>query len=224
MGESVHAGGSGEAGGHGGHHVGVDDGDLGDVVGVNADELADLVRVGDYVVDGDLSGGAGRGRDGDGERGVLLGGSDALEAGHVGKLGVLDDDADALAGVHGGAAADGNHHVSAGGLVGLDAILDVLDGGVGLDLRVEGPGDAGGVELVGDLGGHAKLDEVGVGADEGLLVAAAGNLARDLLDGTLAVIADGVEYEAVDCHANSFRCWFEPNWASVAECTKQATA
>ena len=86
---------------------GIDDGDLGDVVGVNADELALLLHVGDDVVDGDLSGGAGGGRDGDGEHGVLLGGGDALEAGHVGKLGVLDDDADALAGVHGGAAADG---------------------------------------------------------------------------------------------------------------------
>ena len=209
--------------GHAGHHIRVNDCDLGDVVGVNADELADLVRVGDHVVDGDLGRGAGGGGHGNGEGGVLLGGGDALKAGNVGKLGVLDDDADALAGVHGGAAADGDHHVSAGGLVRLDAVLDVLDGGVGLDLRVEGPGDAGGIELVGDLGGHAKLDEVGVGAHEGLLVAAARNLARDLLDCTLAVIADGVENEAVDCHANSFRCWSEPNWASVAECTQRAT-
>ena len=45
VGQSVHTGGSGQAGGHGGHHVGVDDGDLGGVVGVDAHELADLLGV-----------------------------------------------------------------------------------------------------------------------------------------------------------------------------------
>ena len=40
VGQGVHAGGGGEALGHGGHHVGVDDGHDGDVVGVDADELA----------------------------------------------------------------------------------------------------------------------------------------------------------------------------------------
>ena len=38
-------------------------------------------------------------------------------------------------------------HVGAGSLEGLDAVLDVLDGGVGLDVAVESlVGDAGGVE------------------------------------------------------------------------------
>ena len=197
VGQSVHAGGSGQAGGHGSHHVGVDDGDLGSVVGVDAHELADLLGVGDDVVDGHLSSGTGSRRHGDSEHGMVLGGSNALEAADIGELGVVDDDADGLSGVHGGAATDGHDSVSLGGLKGLDAVLDVLDGGVGLDLGVEAPSDAGGVELVGHLSGNAKLDQIGVGADEDLLVATTLELAGDLLDGAGTMVRDGVENETI---------------------------
>ena len=197
VGKSVHTSGSGQAGGHGSHHVGVDDGDLGGVVGVDAHELADLLGVGDDVVDGHLGSGTGGRRHGDGEHGVVLGGSNALEATDIGELGVVDNNADGLGGVHGGAATDGHDSVSLGGLEGLDAVLDVLDGGVGLDLGVEAPCDAGGVELVGHLSGNAKLDQIGVGADEDLLVAATLELAGDLLDGAGTMIRDGVENETI---------------------------
>ena len=197
VGQSVHAGGSGQAGGHGSHHVGVDDGDLGSVVGVDAHELADLLGVGDDVVDGHLSSGTGGRRHGDGEHGVVLSGSNALEAADIGELGVVDDDADSLGGVHGGATTDGHDSVSLGGLEGLDAVLDVLDSGVGLDLGVEAPSNAGSVELVGHLSGNAKLDQIGVGADEDLLVAATLELAGDLLDGAGTMIRNSVENETI---------------------------
>ena len=197
VGQSIHAGRSGQAGGHGSHHVGVDDGDLGGVVGVDAHELADLLGVGDDVVDGHLGSSTGGRRHGDGEHGVVLSGSNALEAADIGELGVVDDDADGLSGVHGGAATDGHDSVSLGGLEGLDAVLDVLDGGVGLNLGVEAPSDAGGVELVGHLGGNAKLDQVGIGADEDLLVAATLELAGDLLDGAGTMIRNGVKNETI---------------------------
>ena len=197
VGQSVHAGGSGQAGRHRSHHVRIDDGDLGGVVGIDAHELADLLGVGDDVVDGHLSSGTGGRRHGDGEHGVVLSRSNALEAADIGKLGVVDDDADGLSGVHGGAATDGHDSVSLGGLEGLDAVLDVLDGGVGLDLGVEAPSDAGGVELVGHLSGNAKLDQIGVGADEDLLVAATLELAGDLLDGAGTMIRDGIENETI---------------------------
>ena len=197
VGQSVHAGGSGQAGGHGSHHVGVDDGDLGGVVGVDAHELADLLGVGDDVVDGHLSSGTGGRRHGDGEHGVVLSGSNALEAADIGELGVVDDDADGLGSVHRGAATDGHDSISLGGLEGLDAVLDVLDSGVGLDLGVEAPSDAGGIELVGHLSGNAKLDQIGVGADEDLLVAATLELAGDLLDGAGTMIRNGVENETI---------------------------
>ena len=88
---------AGQAGGHGSHHVGVDDGDLRGVVGVDAHELADLLGVGDDVVDGYLGSGTGGRRHGDGEHSVVLSRSNALEAADIGELGVVDDDADTLA-------------------------------------------------------------------------------------------------------------------------------
>ena len=197
VGQGVHAGSGGEASRHRSHHVGVDDGDLGGVVGVDAHELADLLGVGDDVVNGHLGSGTGGRRHGDGEHGVVLGGSNALEATDIGKLGVVDDDADSLGSVHRGAATDGHDSVSLGGLEGLDAVLDVLDGGVGLDLGVETPSDACGVELVGHLSGNAKLDQIGIGADEDLLVAATLELAGDLLDGAGAMVRNSVENETI---------------------------
>ncbi len=128
---------------------------------------------------------------------MVLSGSNALEAADIGELGVVDDDADSLGGVHGGATADGHDSVSLGGLKGLDAVLDVLDGGVGLNLGVEAPSNTGGVELVGYLGGNAKLDQIGVGADEDLLVATTLELAGDLLDGARTMIRNGVENETI---------------------------
>ena len=128
---------------------------------------------------------------------MVLSGSNALEAADIGELGVVDNNADGLSGVHGGAATNGHDSVSLGGLEGLDAVLDVLDSGVGLDLGVETPSDAGSVELVGHLSGNAKLDQIGVGADEDLLVAATLELAGDLLDGAGTMIRDGVENETI---------------------------
>ena len=128
---------------------------------------------------------------------MVLSGSNTLEAADIGELGVVDDNADGLSGVHGGAATDGHDSVSLGGLKGLDAVLDVLDSGVGLDLGVEAPSDAGSVELVGHLSGNAELDQIGVGADEDLLVAATLELAGDLLDGAGTMIRDGIENETI---------------------------
>src|SRR5699024_10492845 len=111
------------------------------------------------VVDGDLGGGAGGGGHGDYRRAGVLGGRGALEGAHVGKLGVGDDDADGLGSVHRAAAADGDDVVGSGGLVGLDAGLDVLYGRVGLDVGVDLVGEPLGVELVGDVGDHAVLED-----------------------------------------------------------------
>ena len=202
VGQGVHAGGGGQALGHAAHHVGIDHGDLGDVVGVHADELALLLHVGDDVVDGDLRGGAGGGGHGDGEHGVLLGGGHALQRAHVLELGVVDDDADGLRGVHGGAAADGDDAVRAALLEGRHAALHVFDGGVGLDVAVDLIGEAGLVQQVGDLLGHIELDQVGVGADEGLFVAAGGQLGHDVFDGAAAVIGNGVQNDAIG-HGNA---------------------
>lgn len=54
-----------------------------------------------------------------------------------------------------------------------------------------------GVELVGHLSGNAELDQIGVGADEDLLVAATLELAGNLLDGAGTMIRNGVENETI---------------------------
>ena len=202
VGQSVHAGGSGQALGHGGHHIGVNHSDLGDIVGIHTDELALLLHIGDDVVDGDLGSSAGGGGNSDGEHRVLLGGSNAFQRADIRKLGVIDDDADGLCGIHGGAAADGHDAVSLSSLESGHAVLHVGDGGVGLDLAVNSVGKVCGIQQVGDLFGNAKLDQGGVGADESLLVAAGGQLGNDVLDCAVAVVGNSVQYNTT-CHRNS---------------------
>ena len=202
VGQRIHTGGSGQTLGHGGHHIGVDHSDLGDIVGVHADELALLLHIGDDVVDGDLGSSTGSGGHCNGEHRVLLGGGNAFQRADVRKLGVIDNDADGLCGIHGGAATNGHDAVSLGSLEGSHAVLYVGDGGVGLDLAVNSVGKVCGIQQVGDLFGNAKLDQVGVGADESLLVATGGQLGNDVLDSTVAVVGDGIQNNAVSHNTN----------------------
>ena len=197
VGQSVHTGGGGQALGHGGHHIGIDHSDFGDIVGVHADELALLLHIGDDVVDGDLSRSTGGGGHGNGEHSVLLGGSHTFQRAHIRELGVVDDDADGLCGIHGGAAADGHDAVCLSSLEGCHAVLPVGDGGVGLDLAVNSVGEVCSIQQVGNFLGHAKLDQVGVRADKSLLVAAGGQLGNDVLNGTVAMVGNGVQNNAV---------------------------
>ena len=212
MGQSIHTGGGGQALGHGGHHIGVHHGDLGDIVGVHADELALLLHIGDDVIDGDLCGGAGGGGHGNGKDGVLFGGRDAFQAADIGKFRIVDDDADGFGGIHGGAAADGHDAVGTGGLEGFHAILNVLDGGVGLDFGVDRIGKAGLVHQVGDLGSDAKLDQVGVRADKSLLVAAGREFGNNVLDGAVTMVRDGVQNNAIS------HKWYLPVLSEAARC------
>ena len=199
VGESVHTRRSREALGHGAHHIGIDDGDDGDIVHVDADHLAVLFRVRDDVVDGDFRRGACRRGNGDDGHALIFGGSDALERADIGEFGVGDDDADRLSGIHRGAAADGDDAVCTALLERFHARLHVLDRRVRLDLRIDLVSDARVFEDVGHLLGDAELQKVGVGADEALLKAPALDFRRDLLDRALAVIARFIEYKTV-CH------------------------
>ena len=197
VGQSVHAGGGSQTLGHGGHHIGVNHSDLGDVVGIDADELALLLDIGDDVIDGDFGRSTGGGGHGDGEDGVLLGGRDTFQRADIRELRVVDDDADSLCGVHGRAAADGHDAVCLSSLEGRHAVLHIGDGGVGLDLAVHSVGKVCRIQQVGDFLGHAELDEVGVGADERLLVAAGGQFGNDVLDGTVAMVGNGIQYDTI---------------------------
>ena len=212
MRERVHARRRRQARRHGGHHIRVDHGHVGNVVHVHAHELAHLLGVGDHVVDGDLGRRASRSGNGDGERRVLLGGSHALKRDDVGEFGVLRDDADALGGVHCRAAAHGHDHVRTRSLERRHAILHVLDSGIGLDLVVELPGDARLVQLGRHLTRDAEFHQVRIGAHECFRKPAARNLARNLIDCTSAMIRDIVEHETIDRH-EALLCSYKPGGA-----------
>ena len=79
------------------------------------------------------------------------------------------------------------------------AVLHVLDGGVGLDLAVQGIGKTGSLQQVGDFLGDAELDQIRVRADESLFVAAGGQFGNDVLDSAVAVVRDRVQNNTI-CH------------------------
>ena len=76
-------------------------------------------------------------------------------------------------------------------------MLYILDGGVGLNLAVNFVSEAGSIQQIGNLLGHTELDQIGVGADKSLFVAAGGQLGNDVFNGTLAMIGNGVQNNAV---------------------------
>ena len=197
VGQSIHTGGSGQALGHGSHHIGIDDRDLRDIVGIHADELALLLHVGNDIVDGDLGSGTGSGGHCNGEYRVLLGGSHALQRADIRKLGVVDDHANGLSGIHGGAAADGHDAVCLRGLKSSHAVLHVGNGGVGLDLAVHAVSKICSIQQVGHFLGDAELDQIRVRADERFLVATGSQLGHNVLDGTVAMVRNRIQDNAI---------------------------
>ena len=136
MGERVHARSGGQTLGHRGHHLGIYHRDDGNVVGIDADELALFLNVGYNVIYGDFRRGPRGGGHGDDGNGRIFRGSGPLEAAHIVIFGVGDYYADSLGGVHGRASADGDEVIRAAVFERLDAREHVLDGGVGLYLAV----------------------------------------------------------------------------------------
>ena len=179
VGERVHAGEGRETLGHRRHHLGIDERNDRNVVRVDADELALLLDVGDDVVDRNFSRSAGGRRNGENREARLLGRGDALERADIRELRVGDDYADGLGGVHGAAAANRDDAVGLRLLRGLDAVLDVLDRRVRLDVGVERELDLRLGEDVGYLLRDTELHEVGVGEHYWVLEPARGKLGDD---------------------------------------------
>ena len=169
-----------------------------DVMRVDGHELALVRRIGDHVVDGGLRGGAGGGRHAEDRHGRVLGGGHALQREHVGEFGVGGDDADALAGVLRGAAAQADQEVGAGvGELG-HAVLDAFDRRVRLDVAEDLIRHARLVEHVGDLLDGAGFDQHRIGDDERLGEAVRLGHVRNLLDRTAAEVRLLVENHAID--------------------------
>ena len=199
VGQRVHTGGGGQAFGHGVHHVRIDDGDLGDIIHVDTDELALALHVGNDIVDRDLSRGAGGGGHSDREHSMVLRRSNTFQRADVREFGIIDNDADGFRGIHDGAAANGDDAVTVKGLERLDARLHVFDGRVRLHVGEERVGNALRVQNIGNLLDLAGLHDVAAGGDERALEAASFELIANLGNGTGAVIGNGVQYNTI-CH------------------------
>ena len=204
MGQGVKSGGDLQAARHRVGQIRVHESDDRDVVRVDGHELALVGRVGDHVVDGRLRGGAGGGRHAEDRDGRVLGIRDAFQGEHVGELRVGGDDADALAGILRGTAAQTNQEVGAGfGELG-HAILDALDRRVRLDVGEHLIGQAGLVQNLGDLLRRACLQKHRVGDDERLREAMLLGNSRNLLDGAATEVCSLVENHAIDHKCSPF--------------------
>ena len=175
VGQCIHACGSGQALGHGGHHIRIDDGDVRDIVHVHTDELALTLHIGDNVVDSSFSSSTSGGGNGDGVNGTVLGRSNTFQRANVSELRIVDDNTDGLAGVHGGATANGDHVISTGSLVRGNTRLNILDGGIGLDVGINLIGHASRIQHVGNFLGNTELQQIRIGGDKSLLITLGGN-------------------------------------------------
>ena len=202
MGQGVQAGGDLQAARHRVGQVGVDECDDRDVVGVDSHELALVGGIGDHVVDGGLRGGAGGGGHAEDRDGRVLGVGHALKGQYVGELRVGGDDADALAGILRGAAAQADQEVGAGFGELLDAVLDAFDRRVRLDVVEHLIRQAGLVQHIGDLLDSSGLQQDRIGYDERLGEAMGLRDRRNLLDGSTAKIRGLIEDHAI-YHAGS---------------------
>ena len=197
VGESVHTRSGGKSRGHRGHHIGVNDCNDGNVVSVNANELALLLNVGNNVVDSYLSRSTCGGGNCDYRNAGVLCGSNALERANVLVLGVGDDDTDSLSGVHRRASADSHDRISLCSLERRNSVLYVLNSGVRLDVGVHGVLDACRVKKIGHLSRNAELYKVGVGGNEYLFEAAAVDLGHYRRDSACSVIGGFIEHKLV---------------------------
>ena len=204
VGQGIQTGGHLQAARHGVGQIRVHKSDNRDVVRVDGHELTLVGGIGDHIVDGGLGGGASGGGHAEDRDGRVLGVGHALEGEHVGELRVGGDDADALAGILRGTAAQTNQEVGAGfGELG-HAILDALDRRVRLDVGEHLIGQAGLVQNLGDLLRRAGLQEHRVGDDERLREAMLLGNSRNLLDGAATEVCSLVENHAIDHKCSPF--------------------
>ena len=192
VGQSIHSGGGSEALRHGGHHIRVDDSDIRDVVCIHTDKFPLLLNIGYDIVDGGLCTGAAGCRYSDGKYRAMLRRSNTLEGTDVCKLRVIDDNADALAGIHGGAAADGDHAVGTAVLKSLNAVLNILNGRVRLDVIIQEEIDTVLLQKIRYLAGYTKLHKIRIGCNEDLLVISCLDQSGNLLDCAMSMIRNSI--------------------------------
>ena len=197
VGQGVKSGGDLQAARHRVGQVRIHESDDRDVVRVDGHELTLVGGIGDHVVDGRLGSGTGGGRHAEDRDGRVLGIRDAFQGQHVGELRVGGDDADALAGVLRGAAAQTNQEVRTGlGELG-DAVLNALYRRVRLDVGEHLIRQTGLIQNLGDLLGGAGLQQYRISDDKCLGEAVLLGDGRNFLDRATSEVCSLVENHAV---------------------------
>ena len=197
--QGIHTCGSGEAFGHGSHHFRIHNRNCRDIIGVDADELSLFLNVRDDIVDCDFRSCTGSRRYGDRRNRMVLRRSNALERTDIREFGIRNDHADCFRCIHGGTAADRNNGIRSAGLESRHAVLHVLDRRIRLDIRIYGISNSGFIEQVGHLLCDAEFDQIRIGCNKDVLIAAPLNFRDDFLYSARSMIGNVVQYDSC-CH------------------------
>ena len=197
VGKSVHTCSGGKSGGHCSHHIRVYNCNNGNIVNINANELTLFLNICNNIVDSNLSGSTCCGGNSDNRNALVLCGSYTLKRTDILKLGVGDDNTDSLCGIHRRAAADCNNAVSSASLELLNAVLNILNGGVSLNIGIKLVLYSRIIENICNLLCNAEFYKVGIRSNKGFFKAAAFNLVRNGVNCTRTVIGGLIQHKFV---------------------------
>ena len=200
--QGIHTGGSSQALGHSGHHFGINDGNVRNIIDIDADELTLPLHIGNNIVDGSFRSGTGGSRNGDGVDSTVLGRSNAFQRTDVSKLRVINNDTDGLTGIHGRTTAHGDHIVCSGSLVSGNTGLNILNSGIRLNIGIKLICHAGSIQNIRNLLGNTELQQIRIGCNKCFLVTLSSNQAGDFLDGTFTVVRNCVGYKTIGHDSN----------------------
>ena len=197
--QRIHTSCGGQSLWHGGHHIRVNNGNCRDIVGIHTDELPLFFHIGNDIVDGNFCGSAGCCGNSNGGNSVVLCRRNALQRTHIRKFRIGNDNADRLCGIHRRAAADGNNGIRSARLKSRYTLLHILDGGIGLDLRVNRVCNAGVVQNICHLCRHTEFQQIRVCCNKQVLIAVSFYFVDDFLNRTFSMIRNVVQYNTI-CH------------------------
>ena len=195
--QRIHSRCSREPPGHRIHQFAIDDRTHRDVVRIDADHLAARLLVRNDIVDRHLGRRTRCRGNGKGRHGTMARGRRTFERTHIGKFGIVDDDAHRLGRVDRRTAAQRHHEIGPRSLERLDTLLHVADRGIRLDLAVNLIGDSRFGEHLFDFGRHTETDQLLVRYQQRLAEAAFAGLPGNRTAASGTVVRGFIQYDSV---------------------------
>ena len=199
MRQRVHTGCGGQTFRHRGHHIRIDNSNLGNIVRVNANEFPLLLNIGNNVIDRDLCCGACGRRNGNRKDCMLFRRRNAFERANVRKFRIVDDDTDRFRGIHCAAAADRNDAIRFCLLERCNAGLNVFNRRIRLDVAVNFIRKACLIQQIRHLLRDTELQKTRVGCNKRLLASAGYKRRDDVFNCAVTMIGNGVQNDTI-CH------------------------